>query len=393
MTPSRVGSTALPAHARTPAVVTVVLTAGLLVTACSSSGAGAGAGSTAAARTVEITLTADGCPLPSAALPAGPTTFHVSNSGADAVSEFEVKQGDRILGEKENIAPGLDGSFSLSLEPGDYTAYCPGAGTESTSFTVTAGGGASATSSSQVTDQLAAATKGYADYVKDQSAQLVRATTSFVAALTAGDVGRAKELYAPARVFYERIEPVAESFGDLDPQIDARAGDVPAAEWGGFHRIEQILWTNGTTVGTATYADKLLADVTKLDTLVQTATYQPAQLANGATELLDEVAKSKITGEEERYSRTDLVDFKANVDGSKQAFVLLLPALTVTDPALAQTVTERFAAVESLLAQHRSGDGFVAYTALTKEQVRALAQAVDALAEPLSQVAGKVVAG
>ena len=337
-----------------------------------------------------MTLTADGCPLPSPTLAAGPTTFHVSNSGADAVTEFEVKQGDRIVGEKENLTPGLDGTFSLSLEPGDYTAYCPGAGTESTAFTVAATAGSPTASSGQA-DTLAAATAGYAAYVKDQSAQLVRATTAFVAALTAGDIAKAKELYAPARVFYERIEPVAESFGDLDPQIDARAGDVPAAQWGGFHRIEQILWTKGTTAGTERYATNLLADVKKLDTLVQSATYQPAQLANGATELLDEVAKSKITGEEERYSHIDLVDFKANVDGSKQAYVLLVPALTATDPALAQTVTERFAAVEALLAQHRSGDGFVSYTSLTKDQVRALAQSVDALAEPLSQVAGKIV--
>jgi iron uptake system component EfeO len=380
----------VPAHPRAAKLLGVVAATGLALTACSPASSG-GSGATGA-RTVEVMLSADGCALPSATLPAGPTTFHVTNAGADAVTEFEVKQGDRIVGEKENLTPGLDGSFSLALEPGDYRTYCPGAGTESTAFTVTASGSSPTTSSAQA-DKLAAATSGYAAYVQDQSAQLVRATTAFVAALQAGDLSRAKELYAPARVFYERIEPVAESFGDLDPQIDARAGDVPAAEWGGFHRIEQILWTRSTTAGTATYATKLLADVKKLDTLVQTATYQPAQLANGATELLDEVAKSKITGEEERYSRTDLVDFKANVDGSKQAFVLLVPALTATDPTLAATVTERFASVESLLAQHRAGDGFVPYTALTKDQVRALAQAVDALAEPLSQVAGKVVVG
>ncbi len=379
----------MPARLRTTGVVAVLVAVATTVSAC---GAGSGNDGAAGARTVEVTLTADGCALPSATLASGPTTFHVTNSGADAVTEFEVKQGDRIVGEKENLTPGLDGSFSLSLDPGDYTAYCPGAGTESTPFTVTASS-ASPTASSAMAADLTAATTGYAAYVKDQSAQLVRATTSFVDALQAGDLAKAKQLYAPARVFYERIEPVAESFGDLDPEIDARAGDVPAAEWGGFHRIEQILWTKGTTAGTGPYATKLLADVTKLDTLVQTATYQPAQLANGATELLDEVAKSKITGEEERYSRTDLVDFKANVDGSKQAFVLLVPALTSVDPELARTVTERFAAVEALLAQHRSGDGFVPYTALSQDQVRALAQSVDALAEPLSQVAGKVVVG
>ena len=380
--------------ARVAGAAATLIAVALVASACSSrsGGTAGGAGAGGTARTVEVALTSDGCALPAPTLTAGPTTFHVTNAGASAVSEFEVKQGDRIVGEKENLAPGLDGSFSLSLEPGDYTAYCPGAGTESTPFTVTAAS-ASPTSSSAMAADLAAATTGYAAYVKDQAAQLVRATTSFVGALTAGDLATAKQLYAPARVSYERIEPVAESFGDLDPQIDARAGDVPAASWGGFHRIEQILWTGGTTAGTAPYATKLLADVRRLDTLVQTATYQPAQLANGATELLDEIAKSKITGEEERYSHTDLVDFKANVDGSKQAFVLLVPALTSVDAQLAQTVAERFATVESLLAQHREGDGFVPYTALTKDQVRSLAQAVDALAEPLSQVAGKVVVG
>jgi iron uptake system component EfeO len=385
-----------PTAAAAAPVAVAVVTA-LLLSACGSSasgGASSPAGSPAAARTVEITLTPDGCPLPGPTLPAGPTTFHITNNGADAVSEFEVKQGDSILGEKENLAPGLDGTFSLSLAAGDYTAYCPGAGTESTAFTVTAStSGPSASSTGAVAAQLAAATSGYADYVKDQSAQLVRATSAFVAALHAGDLSRAKALYGPARVFYERIEPVAESFGDLDPQIDAREGDVAAAQWGGFHRIEKILWVDRTTAGTATYADKLESDVEKLDTFVQTATYQPAQLANGATELLAEVAKSKITGEEERYSHTDLVDFKANVDGSKQAYVLLVPALTVTDPELAATVTERFAAVEGLLAKYRAGAGFVPYTALSKADIRTLAQSVDALAEPLSQVAGKVVVG
>ena len=43
---------------------------------------------------------------------------------------------------------------------------------------------------------------------------------------------------------------------------------------------------------------------------------QPAQVANGSVDLLGEVAKSKVTGEEERYSHTDLGDFEANVDGA-----------------------------------------------------------------------------
>jgi len=153
----------------------------------------------------------------------------------------------------------------------------------------------------------------------------VRART-LTHAVRAGDLAKAKRLYGPARISYERIEPVAESFGSLDPAIDARANDVaPGQRWTAFHRIEQALWAGGTTHGMARYADQLDEDIRELEQKVDAASYQPAQLANGAVELLNEVSKSKITGEEERYSHTDLVDFQANVDGARQAFVLLRP--------------------------------------------------------------------
>ncbi len=372
-----------------------VLVVGLaLVTAGCAKSDSQGAAAAAGAAKVAITLTNDSCPLPTATIVEGPTTFNVTNTSADAVSELEVKKGDVIMGEKENLAPGLSGSFSLSLAPGDYTTYCPGAKTESTPFTVVAGSASASPTSSRaqaVKAALATATTGYAAYVKDQSAQLTKATTTFVDALKSGDVAAAKAAYGPARVFYERIEPVAESFGDLDPAIDARAGDVPAAQWTGFHPIEKILYTQSTTAGTEALGAKLLADVTKLQTLVQDLTYQPAQLANGATELLDEVAQSKITGEEERYSHLDLLDFQGNVDGSKEAYNLLVPALTLVNPALATTVTTRFNEVDQALQKYKSGSGYVLYGTLTKDDVRSLAVAVDALAEPLSTVAGQIV--
>ena len=109
---------------------------------------------------------------------------------------------------------------------------------------------------------------------------------------------------------------MAESFGDLDPAIDARDGDVdPGTEWTGFHALEQHLWVTGDISKDKALADKLDADVAQLVGLVKTVELKPLEIANGAKELLDEVATSKITGEEDRYSHTDLWDFAANVAG------------------------------------------------------------------------------
>ncbi len=378
-----------PTASRLPG--SVVLTATVLGLAACNSSSATDTSASAGARTVTVTLLESGCRPEPASIAAGATTFQVTNSGAAAVSELEILQGERVLAEKENLAPGLSGSFSVSLDPGEYSLYCPGAATEKTPFTVTAAPSASGPTQS-TSPELDKAVANYQAYVKDQAGQLVVATRGFAAAVTAGDVAKAKSLFGPTRAFYERIEPVAESFGDLDPGIDARENDVDdPAQWGGFHRIEKALWVSGSTAGMAPVARKLVADVEKLQGLAATAEYQPAQLANGASELLDEVGKSKVTGEEDRYSHTDLYDFAANVEGAQKAYQLLEPELKTKDAALATTIDQRFTDVTTALAAYRVGAGYVDYSTVGQAQRRVLAQKVDALAEPLSHVSALIV--
>jgi len=355
---------------------------------CGSSGKTSGAAAAGAgSRTVQVTLTTAGCEPATLKLAAGAVTFQVANDGAAAVTEFEVLDaaGKNILGEVENVAPGLRRNLSLNLKAGDYQLKCPG-GTSAATGTLTVTGTAQAAADQQLSD----AAKRYQGYVRQQTDLLVERTGSFVAAVLAGDLAAAKQRYAAARAPYERIEPVAESFGDLDPAIDARQGDVPAAQWTGFHKLEQALWQRHTTAGTAPIARKLLSDVKALQAKTATLQLDAPQIANGANALLAEVSSSKITGEEERYSRIDLVDIGANVEGSQVAFELLRPALARRDAPLAGQIGQRFAAVGTVLAPWKHSTGFVAYNQLSSADTRRLSQAVDAVAEPLSKVGAKL---
>jgi len=380
---------------RGAATLAGLLTLALVATGCGSGSADApaGSGTGAGATAVRVTLSNDGCQADPATVAAGPTTFTIKNEGGSSVSEAELVSGSRILGEKEGLTPGLSGSFSLDLKPGSYQLYCPNAKAERSAFTVT-GTSSSASASSSAAAAVNAATAGYHSYLKGKAASLIALTGTFVAAVKAGQVERAKALYAQARAPYEAIEPVAESFGDLDPAIDAREGDVPAAEWGGYHRIERQLWVAGNTTGMAPVADKLLADVKTLATRIAGSSFQAADLANGATELLTEVSKSKLTGEEERYSGTDLSDIAANLAGSRAAFDLLAPALagTASGDALVTTIRGRFARTDALMAEHATPGGtYQPYKKLDATAIRELTVATDALAEPLSQLAEQVV--
>jgi FTR1 family protein len=359
----------------------LVVVAAVLLAACGEDEVPAGT------KKVDVKLTDAGCDPATLKIDAGPTTFVVTNAGTSRVSEFEILDGGKIIGERENIAPGLSNDFTLTLQPGSYTTACPGGKTAATGQ-LTVGGSAVAPSSDK---NLQAAVAGYQSYVKTQAAELVTRVNAFAKAVKAGDVKQAQSLFASAREPYETIEPVAESFGDLDPEIDARVNDVAKGDkWTGFHRIEQALWVRNTTKGMSPIADKLVADVRSLNAKVQKETYQPEQLANGATELLGEVSKSKITGEEDRYSHTDLWDFEANVSGAETAFGLLAPALRSHDAKLATNVAARFDAVQKELARIKAGGKYPSYDTVGEAQRRTFSQLVDALAEPLSEVAAKL---
>ncbi|MGV1048115.1 MAG: iron uptake system protein EfeO [Solirubrobacterales bacterium] len=353
----------------------------LFATACGSSDDDAPADATA----MSFKLTDAGCDPHNAKAPAGPINFEIENAGSGKVTELEILDGETILGEKENLTEGLSGSFALTLEEGEYVLRCNGGDEEDGTLTVTG------KLKAETSPEVEAAIAKYREYLEENTDELTAKTKPFVAAVVAGNVAQAKALYPAARIPYERIEPVAESFGDLDPRIDARENDVPASEFGGFHRIEKALWEEGTAKGMAPVAEQLLADVEELEAKVKTVDLQAVQIANGANELLGEVSASKITGEEERYSHIDLVDFEANVEGSEAAFVDVEPLLSASDPKLAKEIEADFKKVYASLEPYRRGDGFVSYTALTKADTRKLAQTIDILAEKLSQVPAAIV--
>jgi iron uptake system component EfeO len=369
---------------RAASLPTLALGGALLLAACGGGGSSSTSGSRgqdAGRKQVDVSFTDAGCRPGQLSLAAGPTMFNVTNDGASNVTEYEVLDGTRILGEVENLADGFKGSFSLTLQPGKYTIYCPGGESERGTLVV---GGAAAVAESRGEQRAVAA---YRAYLKAQTALLVTRTRAWRAAIDQGDLAAAKRLFPTVREPYERIEPVAESFGDLDPFIDARAGDVPAAKWEGFHRIEKRLWVDRTLAGTRPLADRLVENTLRLEGLVQSVPLQPAQIANGAKGLLDEVAASKITGEEDRYSHTDLWDFRANVDGARAAIAAVRPLLLRRNVGLARTIDQRFQAVDRALDGYRRGAGFALYTVLTPRDTRSLSRAVNSLAEPVSQVA------
>jgi iron uptake system component EfeO len=398
--------------ARSSAVLAAAVALALAVSSCATGGSSA-SGNVASvvhgASQVSITLASksgsDVCTLSSTTAKAGPVTFTVKNESSTAISEVELLSDERILGEKENLAPGLGAvSFTVTLTGGKYQVYCPGAAKQLVNFTVT---GKTAAVANSVTGALKSGIKGYAAYVTQEVTNMISATNSLKTAVDSGDLAASQKAYALARPYYERVESDVDGFilpgfgatdnaGNLDYLIDMRASNLdPAVGWHGFHAVERDLFeAKAIAATTKQYAAGLATNVGKLDALTKSLSYKPEDLANGASDLLEEVQSSKITGEEESYSHIDLVDFAANVEGAQQAFAYLQPGLNKIDPTLTKEIVTQFATVNTLLDRYKDPTalgGYMSYTAaLRTSGGPGLSAAVEALHENLATIAAKV---
>ncbi|MFV0375530.1 iron uptake system protein EfeO [Microbacterium sp.] len=381
---------------------------------------------TGASDSLTVTSTASDCAVSAAAATSGTLTFEVNNEGTE-VTEFYLLADDglRIVGEVENIAPGASRTVTVVAQPGDYFTLCKpgmiGEGVGKAAFTVT---GEQVVATGPDAEQKQQTVDLYAAFVKDQVEQLVPAVDGFVAAYETGDDDTARDEFPRVRLYYERIEPVAESLGDLDPRIDYREVDAVAEglEWTGFHRIEKDLWvpardalnSDGVTPAwqdwepstpqeRASYGAQLIADVAELNDYVHSDEFTAALdaqgiagISNGAITLLDEVATGKITGEEDWWSGTDLYDFAANVEGSKMAFSLVrdYAAAQGDDGAdLVAQIDDGYAVLQETLDSHGTiADGFVDFGDLSEADKRVLIDQINVLAEPLSQLTATVLA-
>jgi len=390
-------------------VLAVALTGTLALSACVKN-------SESSDDAIKVSSTADGCEVSATQADSGTITFDVTNEG-DKVTEFYLLDSDRlrIIGEVENIAPGTSRDLTVQAQPGDYFTECKpgmvGDGVGNAKFTVS---GDDVELDQDEQAAIDAAVDSYTAYTKDQVGELVTNVDDFVEAYAAGDDDTARRLFPITRINYERIEPTAEQFGDLDPKIDYRKPGAEAENlpFTGFHRIEMDLWLDEArknypdekipaldTAGRQELGAQLVSDIKALYDKVHSPEFALTigDITNGSIGLLDEIAApdGKLPGEEDEFSHTDLYDFYANVEGAKVAYTSVREIAAGKGDEGRQLVSDldrQFAAMFALLETHGDYEkGFVSYDTVEQPQRNELGAQLNALSEPLSQLTHTVL--
>ena len=350
----------------------------------------AGASDAAAGGAINIAVNDKACEPMELTVPSGQVVFNIKNNSSRKL-EWEILKGVMVVDERENIVPGLTDKMTVTLLPGEYEMTCGFLNNPRGKLVVT-DSGFKDTGNEADLEKLAQPLADYKVYVQKEAEQLVSKTSAFTAAVKAGKIEEAKAMFADVRSHYERIEPIAELFNELDPAIDAREDDFKngAKDEGftGFHRIEHALWVKKDVSGVKDIADKLFKDVESLQKEIDALSFPPNKVVGGAAVLIEEVAGSKISGEEDRYSHTDLSDFQANIEGAQKIVELFRPMIAEKNKALLEKVDANFKQVTDILAKYKTKDGFETYDKLSDEDRKTLQAPINALAEDLSQLRG-----
>ena len=393
----------------------------------------ASSGASGASNALNVTSTNDDCQV--SAPPHPPATSHSPSRMMVPRSPNSTSwppTGSVSSQSVRTFAPGATADLTVSLQPGDYFTACKpgmrGTNVGKTAFKVTGDPVELSGDDQALFDK---AVQDYVDFVKNEVSALVPKTDEFAKAYMAGDDEKAKQMFASTRVHYERIEPIAEALGVLDPRIDYREinylaeadqfkeDDPTFTEWLGFHRIEKDLWApaadavqpDGTSAmegwSPSTPEDRkrigeaLIADVNKLQETVSDPNFIKDQgvsistVSNGASGLLEEISTNKVTGEENWWSHYDLWDFQANLQGAKIAFDLVAPIAErkgEEGKALVAQINTEFGKLQSLLDQYGSLDaGYVLYDKVTSDQQKELSDQINATREPLSKLTATVL--
>jgi len=341
---------------------------------------------TVAASEVTVEIQANRCEPNALEVPAGPARFRIVNRSDRAV-EWEILDGVLVVEERENIAPGLSQVINATLAPGEYAITCGLLSNPRGTLKVLPTAASEAASKAGPTlTQFIGPLSEYRVYLNQQSRLLLQGITSLQQALAAGDLNQAKAAYAAARLPYQRLAATAQRFAELDNRLNARADYYEQREqdpaFGGFHRLEQGLFAAGSTAGLAPVADRLQQDATALRDALLGQSLPPEQLSGNAARLLHNLATTRISGEEERYSQLVLPGFAANLDGTRKIIDLLRPLLSKGHQDLQQRLDSQVQALAAAL-----GDLQRPYSSLSAEERNRIATAAQALADSLDQVA------
>lgn len=304
----------------------------------------------ATAAATRVTITARACEPGEITVAAGRHAFEIVNASDRAV-EWEILDGVMVIEERENIAPGFSQTLTTRLEPGDYAITCGLLSNPRGKLHVLAAAGAATQAKPDLVAFIGALAE-YKVFLAGQAREFNQAADALAGAVKAGDLDKARTLYAPAQAAYARLAPVAPLFSDLDTSIDAPAAYFEKREadpaFVGLHRLAYGLFNKAGMDGLAPVADRLASDAAMLQTRIHDLRVTPQGMIGGAASALDRLTAG------DPGQTSDPHELEARLAGVRKVYDLFRPIAARTQAELASTIDGDFDRLDKTISRQVS---------------------------------------
>ena len=345
-------------------------------------GRGDGSTSTAVARSAAepevLTASSRGCLPGMGDLKSGRNTLQIRNDG-HSPEEVQILDGQHKYdyGDLEMVAPGTTRELVVILPPGRFGASCEaddGTIGYSDPFQVTGPAVAGVHKWIPATlSDLGNVITNYRVSVTAGLNTLATDTDKLQSAATDHDRAATKKQWLTAHLDYERLGGVYDTFGDFADKINGLPSGLPGGtqdpDFTGFHKIEYLLWHNGSDDQIARATRQLDKDVRGLVKAFPHQVTAPNDVPLRTHEILENTLQFTMTGQDDLGSHSGLATLSANIDGTRMTLKALTPLLDQNDPALLASATKAVDHLDGVLTPLRNKDGsYPALDSLTTAQ-------------------------
>lgn len=308
------------------------------------------------ANAVRVTIHDDICEPNDITVPAGRTTFVITNA-SQRILEWEILDGVMVVEERENIAPGFSQTLKVKLQPGTFEITCGLLSNPRGRLTVTP---SAASDAEAAKPSLVAYVGPLAEYrvkLLTQAAALQKALRAVNVAVKAGDLEQAREAYLKAHQAYARMEPMSDLFSDLDAQLNVRPEYLAKREddvdFVGLFRLERELYRANTLDDAAPIVDRLITNATALRERLRTLKIEPSRLAIGASRLMQRAA-DRFGNDAQSLPADVAVNYlQGSIAGAQGIAQLLAALVTKADATLQTQIDDAFADVQTQLSTYQ----------------------------------------
>lgn len=230
--------------------------------------------------------------------------------------------------------------------------------------------------------ELASEANAFKSYIEGQMDDFVKDTELLALLVKEGKLEDAQKLYPLVTMYYERMQPLASNFLELNKKINTSLGEDKEAEGTGFAKLAYGLFNEKKTAGYEEVAEQLVTNIKELQLQLPSTDVTENNVLDATVTMLNQLATERLANESDANNEVYIA--KAQTEVAEQVVKIFMNRSTTESAAKA---TEQIAKLNEVIAYYEVGkQDYVNYSYFTSKQKEELTIAINNVKKALQKM-------